>query len=473
MAEHWNELNLPGPVLLANRDNDPVVQEWNTAIKEGEMPTPAQERALDKSTRGAIKTAQLAGAIFNHKDDKKGHHDIFRYWWWAHVGTPFTFPDTSNNRFQSYCDAAVALILYLDVFIDFLDHLRINKQNSQFNHMEKNLWDALHCISTTTELAVLAIYAEAVSYPYMKAIRAAKDKEQNMLDLGPFHHHVYDHMQKIINNPDILIRKDSSYLTATLDGNEWQNAAVVRKIWDLVPTLPHFSDLLVTFFKGAADTWKRFTSEFAPGGLIDEATAEEKDIAWMPATNDENEGALGSFRQLMRRQPQLTLLNQNALAMFYRNNTQAFMAAKFTEAEDYQYLHRLARECQKEEKERMKEITEFRDKHQAEKIARKEKRERTARENVEQLANLDLILDKEKIPELKGQPLKDQLKLFKEAGAPNLVGGRLPTLVNDIRQALLDAIDLHLAGDWLGDSKEESDISDTDVDSDDDWEYTE
>ena len=77
------------------------------------------------------------------------------------------------------------------------------------------------------------------------------------------------------------------------------------------------------------------------------------------------------------------------------------------------------------------------------------------------------------MPELKGQPLKDQLKLFKEAGAPNLVGGRLPTLVNDIRQALLDAIDFHLAGDWLGDSKEESDISDTEVDSEDEWEYTE
>jgi hypothetical protein len=42
-----------------------------------------------------------------------------------------------------------------------------------------------------------------------------------------------------------------------------------------------------------------FTSEFAPGGLIDEATAEERELAWMPATNDENEGALGSFRVLM------------------------------------------------------------------------------------------------------------------------------------------------------------------------------
>ena len=165
--------------------------------------------------------------------------------------------------------------------------------------MESNLWKALHCTSTTTELAVLTIYAEAISYPYMKAIRTSSDKNQNMLDLGPFHSHVYDYMQKIIANPDILIGKDidpsESYKWATLDGEEWQNAAVVKKILDLIPTLPHFQNLLIAFFKGAAETWEHFLSEFAPGGLIGEATAEERELAWMPATNDENEGLLGSF----------------------------------------------------------------------------------------------------------------------------------------------------------------------------------
>src|SRR6266540_5988627 len=101
MASWWKENDLEGPVLLANRDNDAVIQERNTAITEGDTPTPAQERAFEQSTRAAIKMAQISGTIFNHKDDKKGHHDLFRYWWWEHVGTPFTFPDTSNNRFQS------------------------------------------------------------------------------------------------------------------------------------------------------------------------------------------------------------------------------------------------------------------------------------------------------------------------------------------------------------------------------------
>ena len=322
-----------------------MVQEQDTALGKGDTPTPAQERAFHKSTCGAIKTAEIADAIFNHKDKKKGHHDIFGYWWWEHVGVPFTFPNISNNQFQSYCNAAAALILYGDEFKDFLESLCINKQNPTLNHMESNLWKALHCTSTATELAVLAIYAEAVSYPYMKAIHTSDAQKKNMLDLGPFHSCVYDHMQKIIANPDVLIGKDldlsESYKTATLDGEKWQNPAVVKKIFDLIPTLPHFCNLLIAFFKGAAQTWEHFTSEFAPGGLIDEATAKERELAHMPAANDENEGLLGSFWCLMHYQPQLTLLSCNALITFFCNNTEAFMATKFTEEEDYQYIHKL------------------------------------------------------------------------------------------------------------------------------------
>jgi hypothetical protein len=105
--------------------------------------------------------------------------------------------------------------------------------------------------------------------------------------------------------------------------------------------------------------------------LIDEATAEERELAWMPATNDENEGALGSFRRLMQYQPQLTLLNHNSLSMFFRNNTQAFMAAKFTKDEDYCYIHKLAHKATRTERAQHKELVEFCDKIQAKKLAHK------------------------------------------------------------------------------------------------------
>jgi len=127
----------------------------------------------------------------------------------------------------------------------------------------------------------------------------------------------------------------------SLDGEEWHYPDVIKAIKKMELDLPHLKPVLVTFFKGAAETWKRFTSEFAPGGLIDEATVEENRLAWMPATNDVNKGALGSFHVLVRQQPQLTLLGHNALAMFFRNDTEAFMAKMFTEKEDYIFLHKM------------------------------------------------------------------------------------------------------------------------------------
>ena len=43
MINWWKENELENPVLLANRDNDPVIQERNVAVAEGDTPTPAQE----------------------------------------------------------------------------------------------------------------------------------------------------------------------------------------------------------------------------------------------------------------------------------------------------------------------------------------------------------------------------------------------------------------------------------------------
>ena len=161
--------------------------------------------------------------------------------------------------------------------------------------MEANLWKALHDPATLSELAILALYGEAVSYPYMKAICTTTDSEekQNMLDLGPLDEKVSTHIQAIITNPHILLCENPSNITASLGGDEWQHPNIFKCINDL--DLPNLKELLVVFFTSADETWTCFTSEFAPNGLINGATTEEWDLAWMPATNDENEGALGSF----------------------------------------------------------------------------------------------------------------------------------------------------------------------------------
>ena len=82
------------------------------------LETEDQQHAFDKTQSGGIKATQLAGALFNHKDDKKGHHDVFCFQWSQNIGGEVTFPDTSNIRFQSHCEAA-AILVYLENFISF------------------------------------------------------------------------------------------------------------------------------------------------------------------------------------------------------------------------------------------------------------------------------------------------------------------------------------------------------------------
>jgi len=62
--------------------------------------------------------------------------------------------------------------------------------------MESNLWKALYDSPTLSELAILTLYGEAVSYPYVKVIRSTSElgEKQNMLDLGPLHQKVSAHI---------------------------------------------------------------------------------------------------------------------------------------------------------------------------------------------------------------------------------------------------------------------------------------
>ena len=63
----------------------------------------------------------------------------------------------------------------------------------------------------------------------------------------------------------------------------------------------------------------------------------------MPTTNDVNEGALGQFQVMMRRQPQLTLLQYNARTMYGCNKTAEFMKEKFDE-DTLKYIQEVSRE---------------------------------------------------------------------------------------------------------------------------------
>ena len=83
----WGENDLPGLVLLANKDNTAVLHTLDTDAE----PTAAYEHALQSSTHGGIKATDIAGAIFWNKDHKKGQQDITVLWFEFFVDS-FTFP---------------------------------------------------------------------------------------------------------------------------------------------------------------------------------------------------------------------------------------------------------------------------------------------------------------------------------------------------------------------------------------------
>ena len=166
----------------------------------------------------------------------------------------------------------------------------------------------------------------------------------------------------------------------------------------------------------------------------------------MPPTNDANEGALGSFHVLMHNQPQLTVLHYNAQRMFEQNDTQAFMHEKLTKAEDLKFIHREAQALQleKKDKKRKEAIIVFHEK----KIAEKEEATKRKQAKKDEIANHELVLDKEKIVKLTGKLFKEQLAAFKAAGAPNLDNVSTQAQVGELKEALTTAITMYKDQKW-------------------------
>lgn len=310
---------------------------------------------------------------------------------------------------------------------------------------------------TLSEMAVMALYAQAISHPYMCAVRGPAAKDINMLDLGPLHAFIEDHMKLIIANPQILLGPNTNYRTATADGLEWDNLDDVNAILGDTTVYPHLQELLVAFFQGSLQTWRRFTTEFTPGGIIDEATDDEKNLAWLPATNDLNEGILGSFRQFMRFNPSATLLAFNSRTMFQRNDTQAFMDAIFS-TEDHHYVMKTAREVDAsghEQKGKAAHI-EFTEVENQERKDKADARTKRTQEKQAQIAEVTLIFDEVALQGLKGKALEEQVEAYRLAGAPLPPAKKDLKFVDAKRAALIECAKKVVNGIWKPGGKGEA-----------------
>ncbi|KAJ7369172.1 hypothetical protein DFH08DRAFT_796965 [Mycena albidolilacea] len=177
--------------------------------------------AFQTLTCGGIKTCVLAGTIYNNKDDKKGQankHVNFMTW---KLETPHPhFPDTSNTRFGSYGGASAELITYLLQYLDLMDIIQWPKINPSLTNIEKNLCDTLKDEATLTELCAMILYQQIISHPYLRQVQGPGTENVNLLDLELLHAAIRNHIQQILDNPNIIFGGDLLYEITTLDGKE-------------------------------------------------------------------------------------------------------------------------------------------------------------------------------------------------------------------------------------------------------------
>lgn len=363
---YWIDIGADGPMKLMNRDNAAAAALGGQA---------AADRAEEVSQAGGVKLTSLAGAVFAHKDKKKGQQDSLRYYLESTVGYMTRFPDTSNTRYQSHCDAAAELLVRLPFYREYLEVIRDLKDSGTWTNIELNVYNGLHDIPTLTELCVLALYAQAILHPYMRLVRGSQAAETNLLDLGPLHDKVKTHCRAIIANSNLLLATDASYTTGAMDGKVWERSDAFYAVKALAPSLPHLPGALVAFFRGALEGWERFSTEFAPDGQIATATSAERQQAFMLPTNDHNESGLSEKRRVSSYAPTMALEQHNARRMYRKNDTRSFI--KFClGVEDRQYLKQRVRDEEKEglpRKRREEQAASYKEAREAKRLARENK----------------------------------------------------------------------------------------------------
>ncbi|KAE9385516.1 hypothetical protein BT96DRAFT_840599 [Gymnopus androsaceus JB14] len=474
LDEFWDEHpELTPPILLPNRDNAAAITKAPG--------TEAAERATTRSERGAIKVASLAGAIFRHKDRKRGQQDTLRFYFDHKLGFSLAFPDTSNTRFQSHAEACTLIITHLNLFIEFLTCVQQNKGSRKLNHMELNVLKGLQDPATRLEFCAITLYHLAVSIPYMREIRGPFAKEDNILKLGTFHKRVIDHLDALIKDPSHLVGPNASSEKGSLDGLLWERPDAFYAVQKHAPDHPYLSDILVHMLKRARDTWLRFSSEFEEEGAISLLTPEQIERAFMEKTNDLNEGEFGTYRQTSRDNPTMTVAQYNARQMFKFNQTSSYLRSLSPQMR--QWLRKITREQDASGASRKEKIqmAEFRQKIADERLEKqriRKAKEAAAAEAVNRTTPILTLTELEyrsscslgSTGYMKVDEINLQLKWHQEHGAKGAVprlGGNRNDKLRILQEAVEKFIEAHISEHpnvpELGEAGEEDDIPDVTV----------
>lgn len=310
MARSWEAEKKTPPIKLLSK------AQATAARSDGSPCAPKKGKGGRQPESGGVKLAGLLGALVKNRNPKKGHQARFRVYCRKVLGFEILFPDTSNNRYQSHGYAATEIVHRRQFYINFLLKVQDQKATSGgLNHMEENILSGLQDDATFTELQVLSLYSQAISLPVSLLVRAPYHQSKNGLDLGPDFDRLLKHLKMIVENPDILIGQNVSYMTATFDGKPWHNPDAITNILRDRDRYPHLRSALVAFFEGALEVWEAFTRDVLANPKLLVATPEQRYKAFRRPANDLNEGSLGLMRRVCRDFPRITFGQLNARLM--------------------------------------------------------------------------------------------------------------------------------------------------------------
>lgn len=444
------------PAKLFNKDNLAAIADL---IDPGDEDDPGygdvQRRAIAVTDSGGHKVTSLAGGVFNHKDKKKGQQETYRTYMEIHTGSRKPVADTSNNRYASHGDAASDLIVHHATVIKFLEHVRDVKQEMTWTNMEANVHKGLMCKSTMTELCTMSIFSVCFFHPWLRHARYGEvGLAVNGLDEGPWYEKAMEFLGSVIQSPEIILG-DTTYSIATLDARPWTRLDAILAVRQLAPTLPHLRRCTIAFFRGALDACATFLQEYAAEGAIDQATPEEREVSYRPATNDRSEGQLARKRKAEKSERSQSTLVHNASNMYACNDTAGWhalhMASQDNEAQE-EFGTAISKEARRREESGesravlRKIVLEQERKAEVNRIVQRAKFEAEEREK-QRVAKITREIDPTwpgskgvTIPKLKEQLLAYRL-FFKDSKLGKLSANK-PELVKVLTGAIQRALDI-------------------------------
>lgn len=127
-----------------------------------------------------------------------------------------------------------------------------------------------------------------VTRKYLRHIYGPERRITNVLNPGLSMRKIEGSASDILGSLDLLLATEASLNSGSMDGRGRELREVIYAVHTSTDKLPPLrAAALVVFFEGTLDAWKRFITEFEPGGAIDTTPLEERPWVDEDKNNDD------------------------------------------------------------------------------------------------------------------------------------------------------------------------------------------